>query len=44
MKAQIYINRHVVNANKKATAEAGEIVDNAVQYMRRKFSLRKGES
>lgn len=29
MKAQIYINRHVVNANKKATAETGEIVDNA---------------
>ncbi len=29
MKAQIYINRHVVTANKKATAETGEIVDNA---------------
>ena len=27
MKAQIYINRHVVAANKKATKETGEIVD-----------------
>lgn len=29
MKAQIYINRHVVNANKKATTQTGEVVDNA---------------
>lgn len=28
MKAQIYINRHVVAANKKATLETGEVVDN----------------
>lgn len=28
MKAQIYINRHVVAANKKATKETGELVDN----------------
>lgn len=27
MKAQIYINRHVMAANKKATRETGEIVD-----------------
>ena len=27
MKAQIYINRHVVAANKKASKETGEIVD-----------------
>jgi len=27
MKAQIYINRHVVRANKKATSETGELVD-----------------
>ena len=28
MKAQIYVNRHVVAANKKASKEMGEIVDN----------------
>ena len=28
MKAQIYVNRHVMAANKKATKETGEIVDN----------------
>lgn len=28
MKAQIYINRHKVAANKKATKETGRIVDN----------------
>lgn len=27
MKAQIYINRHVVAANKKASIECGELVD-----------------
>lgn len=27
MKAQIYVNRHVMAANKKATKETGEIVD-----------------
>ena len=27
MKAQIYINRHVMATNKKATKETGEIVD-----------------
>jgi len=27
MKAQIYINRHVVTANKKATLETGGLVD-----------------
>ena len=27
MKAQIYVNRHVVSANKKASKETGEIVD-----------------
>lgn len=34
MKAQIYINRHVVNANKKATKEKGVIVDNAAIAIR----------
>lgn len=29
MKAQIYINRHIVQSNKKATAETGELVDEA---------------
>lgn len=29
MKAQIYINRHIVQANKKATSETGELVDSA---------------
>ena len=28
MKAQVYVNRHVMAANKKATKETGEIVDN----------------
>lgn len=27
MKAQIYINRHLVQANKKASAESGQVVD-----------------
>jgi hypothetical protein len=27
MKAQIYVNRHIMTANKKATKETGEIVD-----------------
>jgi hypothetical protein len=27
MKAQIYVNRHIVRANKKATKETGELVD-----------------
>ncbi|MFM8305717.1 MAG: hypothetical protein ACKN87_01225 [Microcystis aeruginosa] len=34
MKAQIYINRHVVNANKKATSDTGVIVDNAAIAIR----------
>lgn len=29
MKAQIYINRHIVQANKKASAESGRVVDEA---------------
>ena len=28
MKAQIYVNRHVMAANKKAIKETGELVDN----------------
>ena len=28
MKAKIYINRHVIRANKKATKESGRVVDN----------------
>lgn len=28
MKAQIYVNRHVMAANKKATKETGELIDN----------------
>jgi hypothetical protein len=28
MKAQIYVNRHVMAANKKATKETGQLVDN----------------
>jgi len=28
MKAQVYINRHIVAANKKATKETGSTVDN----------------
>ncbi len=27
MKAQIYVNRHIIRANKKATKETGELVD-----------------
>jgi hypothetical protein len=27
MKAQIYINRHIVQTNKKASAESGQVVD-----------------
>lgn len=29
MKARIYINRHIVAANKKATKETGQVVDEA---------------
>jgi hypothetical protein len=27
MKAQIYVNRHIVNANKKASKDSGQLVD-----------------
>ena len=40
MKAQIYINRHVMAANKKATKETGEIVDkNAIAVNTYKGSI-----